>query len=141
MLARASGVMFRDKIVRDNSEGLIKILDAFESDGKYFSTIEVPIDSEYSRYRFGVSREGYVALKRIVTSRPLADMPGMKYRYFWDGSMGDKNENTIHLGIRCEVEGEGRSFDFEVPHEVASNLQWFWELRSLDDAKHLQIKT
>jgi len=127
--------------MRDNSEGMIEIVDAFESDGEYFSIIEVPKDSRKSRFRFGVSRESYIALKKILSTRPLVDMPGTKYRYFWDGSMGGKGDKLIFLGIRCEAENEGKSFDFEIPQDLASNIKWFSDLKDLDEAKHLQLET
>jgi len=31
-------------------------------------------------------------------------MPGLKYRYYWGGSMDAKTESNIFIGIRVEVE-------------------------------------
>jgi hypothetical protein len=55
--------------------------------------------------------------------------------------MGGKKESTIFLGIRCEVENEGKSFDFEVPLDLARNIRWFSELKDLNDAKQFQLHT
>ena len=49
--------------------------------------------------------------------------------------------SKIFLGIRCEVEGNGKRFDFEVPQELAANLKWLSELKSLDEARHLELET
>jgi len=126
--------------MRDNSNGMIEFIDTFERDGSYFSIVGVPEGSSRARFQFGISKSGYLALSKILNSRPLIDIPGVKYRYFWDRSMGNKNESTISLGIRCEVENEGKSFDFQVPQDLASNLKWFSELKNLDDAKHLRLE-
>ena len=67
-------------------------------------------------------------------------MPGLKYCYFWDGSMGRRGDSAISLGIRCEVETKAKSFDFEIPEDLASNIQWFSKLKEFDDAKYLQVE-
>jgi len=41
--------------MRDNHEGMIELVDAFEKDGHYFARIE----KASRRFQFGVSREGY----------------------------------------------------------------------------------
>jgi len=55
--------------------------------------------------------------------------------------MSGETEPNIQMGIRCEVKDDGKSFDFEVPQDLALNLRWFNELESLDEAKHLKLET
>lgn len=124
--------------MRDTSDGMIEIIKVFEESDGYYSIIEIHIHSEKERLRFGVTQNSYKALRKILQSCPLDAMPGLIYRYFVDGSMGRKTENNIFIGIRCEVEGNGKSFDFEVPQELASNLKWFAELKSFDEVAHLR---
>jgi len=126
--------------MRDNSKGMIEILRVTEEDKKYFAYIKVPKDSvDKAIFKFGVSLKSYKSLKRILQSRPLDSMPGLKYQYFWSGSMSNKTERSIDLGIRCETNGTGKLFDYTVTHELASNLKWFTELSSLAEASHLKV--
>lgn len=127
--------------MRDTSEGMIEIVKAIKTDDGYFAIIEVPKEGKKETFRFGVSQYGYGAFRKILQSRLLDTMPGLKYRYFWDGSMGGKTETNIQVGIRCEVQQSGKIFHFEVPQDLAANLKWFNELASLDEAQHLKLET
>ena len=124
--------------MRDTSDGMIEIIKVIEESDGYYSIIEIHIQNEKERLRFGVTQNSYKALRKILQSRPLDTMPGLNYRYFWDRSIGRKTEKNIFIGIRCEVEGKSKSFDFEVPQELASNLKWFAELKSFDEVEHLR---
>lgn len=127
--------------MRDTSEGMIEIIEAFKEGEGYFSIIEVPKEDRKEKFRFGVTQNGYKAIRKILQSRLLDTMPGLKYQHFWDGSMSRETESKkIQLRIRCEVEGNGKTFYFEVPQDLASNLRWFNELKSLDEAKHLKLE-
>ena len=126
--------------MRDNSEGMIEFIDAFEREGRYFSIVGVPEGISRTKFQFGISRAGYVALKKILSFRPLTNMPGLKYRYFCNRSIGRRSSSAVSLSIRCEVEGKAKSFDFEIPEDLASNLQWVIELEDFDDARHLQLE-
>ena len=69
--------------MRDNHKGMPEIIDAFEKDEHYFAVVEVEIDDVFKKFQFGVSRDGYLALKRALQLRPFDKMPGLKYRYFY----------------------------------------------------------
>lgn len=133
--------------MRDSSEGMIEIIDAVKSDGNYFAIISVPKKAQRRKFRFGVTLSAYRAIRRMLGTRPLDTMPGLKYRYFWTGStiwtgsMSGKTEKKIGLRIRCEVGKNGKSKDFEVPHSFAANLQWFAQLDTFNEAEHLHIET
>ncbi len=128
--------------MRDTSEGMIEFIDAINEGDGYFSIINVPKNNEKEQFRFGVSLKGYKALIKILQSRPLGTMPGLQCRYFWGGSMGGKTESNIFISIRVEIEGgNSKNIDYEVPQELASNIKWFSELGSFDEAAHLKNKT
>jgi hypothetical protein len=131
--------------MRDTNEGMIEIIEAFKEGDRYFAIVEVPKNREKEKFRFGITANGYRALKKIFQFRPFNTMPGMKYRYFYDGSMsiplGHNTDESIFLGIRCEIDIVGKSFDFQVPQDLASNLEWFSKLETFDEAEHLRIKT
>jgi hypothetical protein len=69
--------------MRDNHEGQPEILDSFQQGEQYFGLVQLKRTGEQRRFRFGVSREGYLALKRVVQLRPFDQMPGVKCRYFF----------------------------------------------------------
>lgn len=56
--------------MRDNHDGMPEIVNAFESDGHYFAVVEIEIEEVFKKFQFGVSREGYLALKRVLQLRP-----------------------------------------------------------------------
>lgn len=121
----------------DSSKGMIEFIDALKTDEGYFAIIAVPKHDRIKNFRFAVTHTAYKAIRKILGSRPLDTMPGLKYRHFWKGSMGGKTEKKIFLGIRCEVDQDSKSIDIEVPHSLAANLKWFNELPTFDEAKHL----
>jgi hypothetical protein len=125
--------------MRDNSEGMIELIDVLKINEGYFLIISVSKKSQRKLFRFAVTVIAYRVLRKILESRPLDNMPGLKYRYFWNGSMGKKTANEILLGIRCEVGEDGKVFHFEVPQSLAANLMWFNEIKTFDEAQHLSI--
>jgi hypothetical protein len=127
--------------MRDTSEGMIEIIDAVKSEDGCFAFIAVPKKAQRRTFRFEITSAAYKAVRKILESRPLDIMPGLKYRYFWNGSMGGKTEQKISLGIRCEVGRDGKNINYEVPHNFAENLKWFNEIETFDEAEHLSIKT
>jgi hypothetical protein len=74
--------------MRDNHEGMPEIVDAFEKDGQYFGIVGIQVSSESKQFQFGISSNGYRALKKILQLRPFDTMPGVKQRYFFAGSYG-----------------------------------------------------
>ena len=56
--------------MRDNHEGLPEILDAFQDGEHYFGLVQLERPREQRRFRFGLSRDGYLALKRALHLRP-----------------------------------------------------------------------
>ena len=50
--------------MRGNHEGQPEILDPFQHGEQYFGLVQLERTGERKRFGFGVSREGYLALKR-----------------------------------------------------------------------------
>ncbi len=69
--------------MRDNHDGMLEIIAAFEQDGHYFALVQLERDGKQKLFRFGVDRKGYLALKRVLQLRPFDQIPGIKYRYFY----------------------------------------------------------
>lgn len=67
--------------MRDNHEGMPEIVAAFEKDGQYFGIVGIQVSSESRQFQFGVSANGYRALRKILQLRPFDTMPGVKQRY------------------------------------------------------------
>jgi hypothetical protein len=76
--------------MRDNSRGMPELVRAYEREGNYFAAIRIDISGEPATFEFGVEPVGFKALSKIFQSRPLAEMPGVPYRYFFQGSFGRK---------------------------------------------------
>lgn len=52
--------------MRDNHAGMPEIIDAFQIDIHYFAVVEIEIERVFKKFQFGVSREGYLALRRTL---------------------------------------------------------------------------
>jgi hypothetical protein len=125
--------------MRDNHHGMTELLTAYERDGQWFGAIEVTLGSESRQFEFGVQQAGYLAFKRILDSRPFDDLPGLKRRYFVTGRASRvPEEDHCKIGIRIEQERSSKSFDFDVPISLGSNLLWFKQLVDFSDAAHLR---
>ncbi len=124
--------------MRDNHKGMPEIIDALEKDGHYFGIIEIEINDVRKKLQFGVLRNSYLSLKRILQLRPFDMMPGLKYRYFFAGSyhkISDSSDCGIY--IRVEQDKNAMQKDVRVPKDSLANLIWFSELKSFDKAAHL----
>lgn len=122
--------------MRDNHDGMIEFLDAFEKEGHYFAKIEL----KSRKYQFGISKAGYVTLKKAMQLRPFDLMPGLKYRYFYAGSNKGSNGNDFTMQVRVELERDATKVELKIPKELHSSLFWFQRLEDLTQANYLEIK-
>ncbi|HEY2391002.1 MAG TPA: hypothetical protein VGK22_07490 [Candidatus Angelobacter sp.] len=57
--------------MRDNHEGYPEIVSAFERGGLCFGVIRLTLPSDSAAFEFGVDRDGYGSLQRILQTRPF----------------------------------------------------------------------
>jgi hypothetical protein len=126
--------------MRDNSEGFVELADAYEREGGYHGVVRVSVAGQFAALEFGISTEGYRALRRVFNARPFDTAPGLKYRYFFTGSYGRRKmgEETVLFQVRIEQGRSAKSFEFSGPTSLVANLRWFMELKTLDDASALK---
>jgi hypothetical protein len=126
--------MRRKKLVRGTNQGMPEILNAHERDGFYFGVVRVTVSADSASFEFGVEYHGYVALKRILQTRPFDLSTGTAYRYFFTGSYGRKklNADPVTIQIRIEQSDAAKTLDFDCPTSLASNLRWFLELTDFE---------
>lgn len=120
----------------------IEFLDAFEEDAHYFTVIEAQgkeIGSQ--KFRFGVDRNGYLAIRKILESRPFDKLPGLDYRYIWKGIVNRKQDdsNTCILNVTCLQGNNIKTIEFDAPISAGANLKWFRDLESFDQAAAMKI--
>jgi len=121
--------------MRDNHDGLLEILDAFEKAGQYFGVVKVEIGGRSKQFRFGVSQAGYRALKRVLQLRPFDSLPGLKHRYFFAGAYWNGSEHG--MSVRVEQGKNGKQVDALGTKDLLANLRWFSELKNFSEAAHL----
>jgi hypothetical protein len=68
--------------MRDNHEGMPEIVDAQEKNGHYFGFVQLERAGERKCFRFGISLDGYSALRRALQLRPFDQLAGLQHRYF-----------------------------------------------------------
>lgn len=129
--------------MRDNHEGMPEILGAFQDGEQYFGVIAIKLDGVSKKFRFGVSRQGYSTLKKILQLRPFDMMPGLKHRYFVAGvtyRIVDRKKPDFaefEIGVRVEQDKNGGTVSVKSPKNLALNLNWFYELKDFNTAEHL----
>ena len=121
--------------MRDNHEGMIEFIDAFEKDGQYFGVI----DHKSKRYQFGITPPGYRALRKAMQIRKFDMMPGLKYRYFYVSSQKVAPEEYYWMEVRVELGRDATKERIDIPKELHANLLWMARLKNVADAHHLVI--
>ncbi len=124
--------------MRDNHEGMIEFADAFEKDGHYFAIVE----NASRRFQFGVSKDGYRAIRKAMQIRSFDMMPERQYRYFYVSSqraiIGTEN---YWMEVRIELEHDATKERIEIPQDLHANLLWFNRLENIEDAAYLELST
>jgi hypothetical protein len=124
--------------MRDNHEGMPEIVDASEEQGHYSGVVEIEIDGIYKKFQFGITRNSYLALKRILQIRPFDMMHGIKYRYFFAGSYYKiQDSSDCGMDVRVEQDKAATKKEVIVPKDLLANLIWFSKLKNFDEASHL----
>lgn len=101
--------------------------------GFYFGVVRVQTSSETAAFEFGVAREGYLALRRILESRPFGSMPGVQHSFYFAGDYGRDS-----IGVRIEQGVNGKKLSFDCPTSLVSNLLWFFRMKDLREAEALK---
>lgn len=122
--------------MRDNHEGMIEFIDAFQKDEHYFVIIEL----ESRRFQFGVSVRGYRAVKHVMQLRPFDAMPGLKYRHFYAGSSKRLGTDDYCMYVRSELGRKGTTNQLGLPKDLHANLLWFMRLENINEAAYLKIE-
>jgi hypothetical protein len=128
--------------MRDNHLGMPEILKAYERGGFYFGAVRIVLAKETTAFEFGVDHAGYLAVRKILHTRPFSDMPGIEYRYFFAGPLGygrrENNEAPVTFDVRIEQGNDAGKFEFLGPTSLVSNLIWFTKPRDLGEAGQLK---
>lgn len=125
--------------MRDNHDGLPEILDATEQEGRYFGFIQLERQTQKKRFRFGLSHDGYLALKRVLQLRPFDQMPGLRSRYFFVPTVRRLEGESVMMTVRVEQGQSGKQVETEAMRELVANLMWFYELADLSQANYLEV--
>lgn len=124
--------------MRDTHEGMPEIIDAFEKEGQYFGVVGIERDRVRRQFQFGVSVDGYRALRKILQLRPFDSMPGVQQQYFFARQYGKMpGVSDYKTYVRVEQNKQGKQIEVRVPKDLLSNLVWFSEIKGFDEAAHL----
>jgi hypothetical protein len=124
--------------MRDNHEGMPEIIDAFEKEGLYFGVVEITLGEICKQFQFGVSLNGYRALRKILQLRRSDSLPGLEHRHFFARSYGKIPDSSDYkVDIRIEQGKYGKKIEARVPKDLLANLVWFSEIRDFTEAAHL----
>ena len=124
--------------MRDNHKQLPEIISVFQRDGNYFGIIETSISEDFRKFEIGLQADAYSTIQKILQSRPFDSMPGVKYRYFFVPTVQKSLDGkTCSVQIRIEQGQNSKQLDFVVPHILAQNITWFFQLKDFSEAKHL----
>jgi hypothetical protein len=122
--------------MRDNHEGMVEFVEAFEKEGSHF----VIVEKDSRRFQFGVSKQGYRAIGKAMQLRPFDMMPGLQYQYFNVGSQrAEIGKENYWMEVRIELESDATKERIEIPKDLHANLLWFNRLENIDDAAYLEL--
>ncbi len=128
--------------MRDNHTGMPELIEAFEKDEQYFAVVRIEIDGDFKKFKFGILRQGYLALKRVFELRPFDMMAGLKYRYFYARSQKHPESGEYSMTVRVEYNRDSKQVEkIKIPQELHANLLWFDRLTSFDSALYLEQTT
>jgi hypothetical protein len=85
-----------------------------------FGLVQLERLGEQRRFRFGVSRDGYLALKRALQLRPFDQMPGSAVRYFFVPAVRRLEAERVMMTVRVEQGRDGKQI--EPRHHAMSSL-------------------
>ena len=125
--------------MRDNHDGMLELVAAYERDSLYFGVVRVCTSLETASFEFGVHRTGFQALRRILDTRPFGSMPGVKHSFYFTGSHSaeEAGRENVSIGVRVEEGMNGRNLWFDCPVPLAKNLKWFLQMKDLREAAAL----
>lgn len=122
--------------MRDNHEGMIEFTDVIDKEGHYFAIVE----KASRRFQFGVSRDSYRVIRKVMQFRPFDMMPGLQYHYYYVGSqraaIGTEN---YWMEVRVELVRDATKERINIPKDLHANLLWFNKLENIDEAAYLEI--
>ena len=125
--------------MRDNHQEMPEILDAYQRDNAHFGVVRISFGEEFQTFEFGLDLDAFKALRKIIESRPLGEMPGVSHRHFfarvYGGRLSEPRELT--MSVRVETDRNAKTLDFPVPQSLLSNMLWFAELEDPIQAAHL----
>src|ERR1700690_212518 len=128
--------------MRGTHDGMPEILKAYQRGEFYFGVVRIDVSDGTAVFEFGVDYAGYIALRKVLQTRPFSNMPGIEYRYFYAGPLGygrrDKNEAPVTYDVRIEQGEDAKRFEFEGPTSLVSNLIWFMGLKNLNEESQLK---
>jgi hypothetical protein len=124
--------------MRDSHDGYPELLDAYERDGLHLGAVRVTVAGEVATFEFGLDKRGDLLLKRVLQSCPFE--PHGQYRYFFRGSFTKRalDSDTVTFGVHIEQGANVKSFDFDGPTSLVSNLLWFQSLKDLQGTASLK---
>ncbi len=119
---------------------LPEIVDAYDRDGLFYAAIRLQRAGEDKVFELGISRTSYLALRRVLQTRPFDPMSGVPRRYFFvpSYSRNDVDPDRCSGTIRIEQGRDGKDFTFDLPQQLIANLLWFLEMKTLEPASHLR---
>lgn len=128
--------------MRDTHDGMPEILNSYQRGEFYFGVVRIVVSDDTAAFEFGVDYAGYIALRKVLQTRPFSNIPGIEYRYFYAGPSGylrrDKNEAPVTYDVRIEQGEDARKCAFRGPTSLVSNLIWFMGLKNLNETSQLK---
>src|SRR5260370_8835259 len=117
--------------MRDTHEGMPEIVNAFEQDAQHFGVVGIERGGVSKQFQFGVSIDGYGALRRILQLHPFDSMPGVKHKHFFARSYGTiPGSSDYKIHVRVEQNRDGKQIEVRRPKDFLSNLVLFSEINA-----------
>jgi len=131
-------IFLRKDKTRESNVITPEIVDVFELEEHCFGIVGLNIKTEVQYLQFGITKDAFHLLRKILQSRPFDQMPGLVHRYFFIGASTSSEDSPLYsVKIRIEQGGRIKNSEFQCPKDLACNLQWFLKLENFEQASHL----
>lgn len=128
--------------MRDKHENMIELLDVSKAENIYFSLIRHTLNGEKLNLRFGIEKNDYPRLKRILEFRPFENTGVAPYRYFFPLTYrpDSEDEQIAHFSVRIEQLERNKQCEFELSKKFISNILWFNQRNDKKEIEQLIVK-
>jgi hypothetical protein len=130
---------------RNRSYPYLTVVNSGKDEIGFYLNLYVELNpNESLSIRCGLDEFTYYKIKNVIETRPFSSLPGLKYTYqllLTTSATNDGEKRHDFGNIECKLDKEYKNIEFECSELFASNIAWFRDIKSINELKHIEIKS